>query len=180
MPETLDPEQARFLLQLGLRTLAQERRLTTRVIAAVPPDRSGYRPDPVSKTAFELSWHIVGSEIMFLDGIATGAFVYDPPCPASLRAPADIIAWYEAAYRERTYRLRDASIEQLLRMTDFRGLFARPAVLFLQTAIRHTAHHRGQLSVYLRPMGAKVPPIYGDSFDEPWAGTIGSATSLDR
>jgi uncharacterized damage-inducible protein DinB len=31
----------------------------------------------------------------------------------------------------------------------------------------HTAHHRGQLTVYLRPMGAKVPSIYGGSFDEP-------------
>ena len=28
-------------------------------------------------------------------------------------------------------------------------------------------HHRGQLSTYLRPMGAKVPQIYGPSADEP-------------
>ena len=27
-------------------------------------------------------------------------------------------------------------------------------------------HHRGQLSTYLRPMGAKVPGIYGPSGDE--------------
>ncbi|HST77514.1 MAG TPA: DinB family protein [Verrucomicrobiae bacterium] len=27
-------------------------------------------------------------------------------------------------------------------------------------------HHRGQLSIYLRPMGVKVPPIYGPSADE--------------
>jgi uncharacterized damage-inducible protein DinB len=27
-------------------------------------------------------------------------------------------------------------------------------------------HHRGQLSVYLRPMGGKVPSIYGPSGDE--------------
>ena len=26
-------------------------------------------------------------------------------------------------------------------------------------------HHRGQLSSYLRPMGAKVPSIYGESYD---------------
>lgn len=29
-------------------------------------------------------------------------------------------------------------------------------------------HHRGQLSVYLRMSGAKVPSIYGPSLDEPW------------
>ena len=30
----------------------------------------------------------------------------------------------------------------------------------------HMVHHRGQLSTYLRPMGAKCPAIYGNSFDE--------------
>ena len=31
--------------------------------------------------------------------------------------------------------------------------------------LNHTIHHRGQLSMYLRPMGAAVPSIYGESFD---------------
>jgi uncharacterized damage-inducible protein DinB len=30
-------------------------------------------------------------------------------------------------------------------------------------------HHRGQISSYLRPMGAKVPSIYGPSADDPGA-----------
>ncbi len=29
-------------------------------------------------------------------------------------------------------------------------------------------HHRGQMSVYLRLLGAKVPGICGPSVDEPW------------
>jgi uncharacterized damage-inducible protein DinB len=29
-------------------------------------------------------------------------------------------------------------------------------------------HHRGQLSIYNRMVGAKVPSIYGPSADEPW------------
>jgi uncharacterized damage-inducible protein DinB len=28
-------------------------------------------------------------------------------------------------------------------------------------------HHRGQITTYLRPMGSKVPQIYGPSADEP-------------
>jgi uncharacterized damage-inducible protein DinB len=35
----------------------------------------------------------------------------------------------------------------------------------------HSIHHRGQLSAYLRPMGAKVPSIYGGSADEPFDAT---------
>jgi len=34
--------------------------------------------------------------------------------------------------------------------------------------MNHTIHHRGQLCAYLRQMGAKVPNIYGGSFDEPF------------
>jgi uncharacterized damage-inducible protein DinB len=40
-------------------------------------------------------------------------------------------------------------------------------VMYLQFMLFHTIHHRGQLAAYLRPMGAKVPNIYGGSFDEP-------------
>ena len=44
-------------------------------------------------------------------------------------------------------------------------MFQLPAVAFIQLALNHTIHHRGQLSMYLRPMGAKVPAIYGESYD---------------
>ena len=40
-----------------------------------------------------------------------------------------------------------------------------PAVAFLQVGMNHTIHHRGQLTSYLRSMGAKVPAIYGESYD---------------
>jgi len=55
--------------------------------------------------------------------------------------------------------------ETLAKMVDFRGMFQLPAVGFLQLAMNHSIHHRGQLSMYLRPMGAKVPSIYGESYD---------------
>ena len=42
-----------------------------------------------------------------------------------------------------------------------------PAVTYLNFLNLHSSHHRGQLSAYLRPMGAKVPAIYGGSADEP-------------
>ena len=36
------------------------------------------------------------------------------------------------------------------------------------TGVMETGHHRGQVSVYSRMAGAKVPSIYGPSADEPW------------
>ena len=43
--------------------------------------------------------------------------------------------------------------------------FQLPAVTYLNFVLHHSIHHRGQLSMYLRPMGAKVPSIYGESYD---------------
>ena len=41
-----------------------------------------------------------------------------------------------------------------------------PRYAMIQDTINHWAHHRGQLTVYLRLMGAKVPAIYGPSADD--------------
>ena len=41
-----------------------------------------------------------------------------------------------------------------------------PRHLMIQDTINHWAHHRGQMTVYLRLMGAKVPALYGPSADE--------------
>ena len=38
----------------------------------------------------------------------------------------------------------------------------------LWTMLMDSVHHRGQFSIYLRLVGAKVPSIYGPSGDEPW------------
>ena len=50
--------------------------------------------------------------------------------------------------------------------TPAAGIRQWPAMLYLQSGLHHTIHHRGQLSQYLRPMGAKVPSIYGMSYDD--------------
>src|SRR5437868_12534563 len=42
-----------------------------------------------------------------------------------------------------------------IKIVDFRGMMRRPAVTFLMMGLHHTIHHRGQLSSYLRCMGAK-------------------------
>jgi len=41
-----------------------------------------------------------------------------------------------------------------------------PRYAMIQDTMNHWAHHRGQMTVYLRLMGAKVPAIYGPSADD--------------
>ena len=45
------------------------------------------------------------------------------------------------------------------------GMKQAPGVGWLAMATKHSVHHRGQLSSYLRAMGGKVPGIYGPSAD---------------
>jgi uncharacterized damage-inducible protein DinB len=66
--------------------------------------------------------------------------------------------------------LKELSDEDLATHVDFIGLRKDPAVAYLNIAIRHSVHHRGQLSTYLRLMGARVPAIYVESADEPFSG----------
>ena len=41
-----------------------------------------------------------------------------------------------------------------------------PRYVMIQDTFSHWSHHRGQMTVYLRLMGAKVPAIFGPSADD--------------
>jgi uncharacterized damage-inducible protein DinB len=85
--------------------------------------------------------------------------------PEDVLTPAQIVDWYERRFGPAVERLKKASGQELVRRVDFRGLFQMPAYAYISFAMNHTIHHRGQLSMYLRPMGARVPSIYGESYD---------------
>jgi uncharacterized damage-inducible protein DinB len=166
MMPSVPADQANFLRSIFLPAIEREHSATKKVIEAIPSDKGGYRPDPVSKSALELAWHIVAAEKRFLEGIVDGGFNFAPiPRPDSLRNAADIAVWYGEMFQAVLPRLQKLPAEQLAKMLDFRGMFQMPAVGFLQMSMNHSIHHRGQLSTYLRPMGGKVPAIYGESYD---------------
>lgn len=162
----LTPEQAKFILGLALPMLKTEHQITKQVIEAIPMDKGDYRPDAICKTALELAWHIVAAEKRFLSGISAGGFDFNPiHRPQSITNSAGISAFFDETFAANLPKLEKLSGEQLVKMLDFRGIFQLPAVSFIRVTLNHTIHHRGQLSMYLRPMGAKVPSIYGESYD---------------
>jgi uncharacterized damage-inducible protein DinB len=165
--QQMQPDQAHFLLHaVALPGLKNEHRITKSIIEAIPPDKGDYRPDGISKGALDLAWHIAAAEMRFLDAVAAGQFDLSPrPRPDSIKNSADLARWYGENFEPRFETLTKLSNDQLLKMVDFRGLFQLPAVMYVNFLLHHTVHHRGQLSMYLRPMGAKVPSIYGESHD---------------
>jgi uncharacterized damage-inducible protein DinB len=103
-----------------------------------------------------------------LDAIIHRQFEENAPLPSGLDTPSHVAGWYDENFGQRILLLEALSGEDLATPVDFIGLRNDPAVAYLNIAIRHSVHHRGQLSTYLRPMGAKVPAIYVESADEPF------------
>jgi uncharacterized damage-inducible protein DinB len=139
-----------------------------RVLKALPEGRLDYRPDPKARTAAELAWMLVGEETALVSLLDTGTIDWkDSKPPASV---AEIVAAYErhgAAVNSRLEKLSEAGWEKPGRF------LAGGAVVWEDTVgqmvwgfLFDAIHHRGQLSTYLRPMGGKIPCIYGPTADD--------------
>jgi hypothetical protein len=139
-----------------------------RVLKAVPPDQAAYRPHPRSTSAGDLVW-LLAAELEDACTVIDHGRVNFVARPAP--AVPDAIAEYEkqaAAFQSRLARLDDAAWERPAQ-------FAMDGTVVWETSLGDmlfgflfdAIHHRGQLSTYLRPMGAKVPSIYGPSADDP-------------
>jgi uncharacterized damage-inducible protein DinB len=162
----LTAEQALLLHNVFLGAIKHESCTTKKILEAVPADKASYQPDSCARTAIELVRHIAVAEQFFLEAPING--VFNPGAvkiPDNITTPTEIAAWYEETCAKNFEAHTKLSGEQLAKILDFRGMFQMPAVLFLRLGLSHTIHHRGQLSTYLRPMGGKVPPMYGESYD---------------
>jgi uncharacterized damage-inducible protein DinB len=144
-----------------------EMQTTLRIIAAVPDNHLDYRPDSKSKTALGLVRHITLEDEWLLNCIANGVFTPPPDDSdaCGIMNPADAVARYKEKVPAALDRLRALSGDKLATVIDLLGMIQAPGINFLAMTTKHSIHHRGQLSTYLRPMGGKVPGIYGPSAD---------------
>lgn len=164
------PEFALAFTHLMLDSLEREMQVTGKVLAAVPEARRDYRLDPKARTAFELAWHLADGDVQFLENIAARKFSLESPRKEAPKSIADLVAFYGREGSAAVARVRSMTPEELLTPVDFYGVMTAPVFRFLLFANNHSVHHRAQLAACLRPMGSKVPSIYGGSADEPWKG----------
>ena len=163
----LTPEFAQGYCAMTLDGILREAEITKKVIAAVPDAASSYKHDPNGRTAKELAWHLANTDVQFLDGIADLKFNM---ANARTQAP-NLSRSGGVVRREHEARGGSRGRDDAGAIDDTRqlpGVFNLPAVLYLGFLNNHSIHHRGELATYLRPMGSKVPSIYGGSYDEPF------------
>jgi len=165
----MNAEQAKFLVEHYARVMGNEHATTLKVLGAVKDDTRDYKPDPKSRSAWQLATHIATSDLWFLDSIINGKFDFNPEAAqkaeAQFKTAKDIVAFYQKAYPAKLEELKALPADKMTRTVDFFGMMQQPAVGYLSIANNHGIHHRGQLAAYLRAMGSKVPDIYGPSGD---------------
>jgi uncharacterized damage-inducible protein DinB len=161
-------EQAKAIAEVLGQQIQQEWMTTVKVLEAVPEGRKDWKPAPDSRSAWDLAVHICRSDVWFLNGVLTSSFAPGPQDPPAPTVPG-LVEWYQGEMPKLLERVLAMDPVKLAGVVDFFGM-KMPNAHFLVWQVAHNAHHRGQLSTYLRPMGSAVPSIYGGSFDQPWQG----------
>lgn len=165
----MSPEEAKGMAGFFVSVIENEMPTDIRVFEAIPEDKSGYRPDDKARSALELARHIVMSDVWFTDAVTSGAFeMPSEESETAVTSVAQAIEIYKEKLPAALGKIKALPGEHLAKEMNMFGVFNFPAVVYLSFLIRHSVHHRGQLSTYLRPMGSKVPSIYGGSADEPF------------
>jgi uncharacterized damage-inducible protein DinB len=162
------------LTQLFMDELDREAQRTRRALEAVPRDRSDWKPHEKSMPLERLaglvasmpSWVTLIVEQDELDlNPPGGRGQYQQPTMDTLVSTHDA---HVARARESLSKTND----QFLLTTNWKLLFNgkpvmdTPRHVTLRDTMNHVAHHRGQLTVYLRLTGSTVPAIYGPSADD--------------
>jgi uncharacterized damage-inducible protein DinB len=157
--------------EVFLDTYKREHATTMKVLRALPDDQGEFKPHERSNSAKQLAWTFAVENNMILQALQGplklgGGF---PPAPATI---GEAITAYEASAKDTIATLEKAPES---RMSETIQFFTGPKQMgdyrvqdFLWFMLMDSIHHRGQLSVYVRCAGGKVPSIYGPSADEPW------------
>ena len=145
--------------------------VTRRVLLALPEEHSEFRPHPRTRSARELAWSFSLAQASTAAAL-TDQWAWPPHFPAAPGSYDAVLTSFDATAQAVLAALGSAPEARLFATIPFMAGPKQPAdtrVLdVMWFMLMDSVHHRGQFSIYLRMVGAKVPSIYGPSSDEPW------------
>jgi len=161
------------MLTAMIEELKMEQEKTRKVLEAIPGDRLDYSPGDKALTMGQLAMHIAGIPASVAGMIRSDTMdVADFPAEWPTATSVDeILAKFdesEAAVYDLLGKIDDAAAQSkwafVAGETELMGI---PRIAVVRSIlINHLIHHRGQLTAYLRGVGARVPAVYGMSADD--------------
>lgn len=156
--------------------LTREAARSKKTLEATPLDEPDWKPHDKSMPLGRLAVLVATMPSWFemivnrdeLDVAPSDGSNFSPP---PIKTAADLVAAQDKAVADARQALESTTDDYLL-TTNWKLLAAgkvvmeQPRYLVIRESFNHLAHHRGQLTVYLRMKGAKVPAIYGPSADD--------------
>ncbi len=173
---TTQPASTISLSSLFLGKLDREAVLIRKALERVPEGRGDFKPHERSMELGYLASLVAGipSWIPFM--IDRDELSVDDPSSQGLRTRQlatreEMLEVLDRGLAAATESLAATTDEHLMKSWAFkmggRTLQEQPRHIMISDAVfSHLAHHRGQLTVYLRLVGSAVPALYGPSADE--------------
>jgi uncharacterized damage-inducible protein DinB len=158
--------------EMFLNTWQREFATTLKILKQLPADKAEFKPAAEkTKTAKDLAAVFIG-ELGVVDGVVKGRIDFGGEMP-KFATYAELLSAYENTHKAMVPKVSAMSEADWNAMITVpvepqkMGQVRRADMLWMM--LMDSVHHRGQFSVYLRLVGAKVPSIYGPSGDEPWS-----------
>ena len=157
--------------QFYLKTLQDELPRFERVLQALPNKKLGYRPHPRSKSAGEVASMFANESGNWIILLKTGEIDFTKVKPKRKNYLSSTSGVKDLRLNSKKVlalvkKLSEKKWETKAQMKmNGKVEWEAPLGVMLWVLLLDLIHHRGQLSVYLRPMGGKVPSIYGPSGD---------------
>ena len=139
-----------------------------KVLRAVPENQLKYKPHDKSTAAGALAWQLAEEQKQLVELLETGQVVFEmTPHPPK---HGDIVSAWDQATEDLRKKLKSADDKKWSGPGKFlmggKVAWSDTVESIFWGYLFDMVHHRGQLSAYLRPMGGKVPSIYGPSGDD--------------
>lgn len=137
-----------------------------KVLEAIPASGMSYRPHERSPSTEQLVWTLTNELRSCLGAAKEFRGEWNTEPAPSLEEMVSLFARWSNELTDVVARMDDASWDRTAQFYyGGRMVSEMPVSRFLWNILFDAIHHRGQLTTYLRPMGAKVPAIYGPSGD---------------
>ena len=160
------------LIDMLLPQFDRELGTTRRLIEVVPEAALAWGPGGGARTFAELTGHL--AEIpAWTRGIMNeeGRDLADVPVEGAVGSVTEALGRFDAGASAGRGALAGRPDDDLVADWTLRRdggvVFSLPRIAMVQAlVVNHVVHHRGQLSVYLRMRGCRIPPIYGPTADD--------------